>query len=299
MDNQNTNHETQFEAKIQEKSQKREKVIITASAVFIMAALTLTGVYMNNKSEQDNIIQEDSAGLHGDLSGNVLEVPGIEGMENFQIVDSDTVENPGRTGNAAATTESVSEKQIGEEESASGLKPATKTSNTLKQEGTKSGEVLTEEEVLASTVEAMMLSFNGIQMFAPFTEGCEILIPYSMNKAVYFKTLDQYKYNPAMIVAAEIGAPVCTVSSGKIVDKYWDFETGWTIEMDLGGGFKAYYGQLNNDTLQKDVDTYVAAGDILGYVDVPTKYYAEEGSNIYFAMTRNGQPVNPMDYVGE
>ena len=297
MDNKNTNNETQFEAKSREKSQKREKAVITASAVFVMAALTLTGIYMNNKSEQENIIQEDSAGLDGDLSGNVLEAPGIEGVEDFQIVDSDTVENPGRTGNAAST-ESVEEKEA-EETADSTKKPATKTSNTLNSESTENSTESTAEEVLSGTVEAMMLSFNGIQMFTPLTEGCEILIPYSMDKAVYFETLDQYKYSPAMIIAAEVNAPVCTVSAGKIVDKYWDYETGWTIEMDLGGGFKAYYGQLNSDTLEKDVDTYVAAGDVLGYVDVPTKYYAEEGSNIYFAMTRDGQPVNPMDYVGE
>ena len=44
----------------------------------------------------------------------------------------------------------------------------------------------------------------------------------------------------------------------------------------------------------------MAAGDILGYVDVPTKYYSKEGSNIYFDMTRDGKPVDPMEYaVGE
>lgn len=296
MDNKNTNNETQFEAKSQEKSQKREKAVITASAVFVMAALTLTGIYINNKKDQNNTILEESTVPNGDLSENVMEVPGIDGMEGFQIVDSDTVENPGRTGNTV-TTENTSEEQ--EEKGSTTRKPATVTSNTLTSEEAGMSTEPTAEEVLSGTVEAMTLSFNGIHMFAPLTEDCEILIPYSMDKAVYFETLDQYKYSPAMIIRAEVGSPVCTVSAGKIVNKYWDYETGWTIEMDLGGGFKAYYGQLNDETIQKEVDTYVAAGDVLGYVDVPTKYYAEEGSNIYFAMTRDGQPVNPMDYVGE
>lgn len=298
MDNKNTNNETQFETKSQEKGQKREKAVITASAVFVMAALTLTGIYINNKNGQDNTILDDSAGLDGNLSGDVLEAPEIEGVEDLQIVDSGTVENPGRTGNAA-TTESTEQDAATENSTTTTRKPATKTSNSLTTENGETSTELDSEEAMSDFVEAMMLSFNGIQMFGPMTEDSEILIPYSMDKAVYFETLDQYKYNPAMIIAAEIDTPVCTVSAGKIVDKYWDYETGWTIEMDLGGGFKAYYGQLNNDTLEKEVDTYVAAGDVLGYVDVPTKYYAEEGSNIYFAMTRDGQPVNPMEYVGE
>ena len=48
MDNKNTNNTTQFEAKNQEKTQKRERVVITVSAVFVIAALPLTGKYMNN-----------------------------------------------------------------------------------------------------------------------------------------------------------------------------------------------------------------------------------------------------------
>ena len=153
------------------------------------------------------------------------------------------------------------------------------------------------EEAMSGIVENMMLSFDGMNMIWPVPEGNDILIPYSMDKAVYFETLDQYKYSPAMIIAAEEGTPVCAVSAGKITRRYWDYETGWTYEMDLGGGFKAYYGQL--DYLQKAEDTYVAAGDVLGYVAAPTKYFAEEGSNLYFAMTQNGQPVCPENYMGE
>ena len=118
-----------------------------------------------------------------------------------------------------------------------------------------------------------------------------------MDKAVYFETLDQYKYSPAMVISAEVGTPVYAVSAGKITRRYWDYETGWTYEMDLGGGFKAYYGQLDN--MQKAEDTYVVAGDVLGYVAAPTKYYSEEGSNLYFAMTKNDQPVYPKDYMGD
>lgn len=296
MDNKNTNTTTQFEAKSQEKNQKRERAVITASAVLVMAALTVTGIYINNKSEQDNTILEDSIGLDGDLSGSVMEVPEIEGVEDLQIVDSDTVENPGRTGNAAAES---AEAENADESAAAARKPATKTSNNLTTASAVNETELMTEEVLSGTVEAMMLSFNGIQMLPSLAEEYEVLIPYSMDKAVYFETLEQYKYNPAMIIAAEIDDPVCAAAAGRIVDKYWDYETGWTIEMDLGGGYKAYYGQLNNDTLEKEVDTYVVAGDVLGYVDVPTKYYAEEGSNIYFAMTRDGVPVDPMEYVGQ
>lgn len=284
MDNKNTNNKvTEFERKGQAKAQNKEKFIVTASAVFVLTALTLTGMYINNTSE-NTPIQENNTGISGDMSGGVMQTPELEDID-LQIVDSGTVENPDRTGNVTTTEE--------------GKKPATASSNTLVgnvEEQVSDAELLT-EEVMSGIVENMMFSFDGMNMIWPVSESNEILIPYSMDKAVYFETLDQYKYSPAMIISAEEGTPVCAVSAGKITRRYWDYETGWTYEMDLGGGFKAYYGQLDN--LQKAEDTYVVAGDVLGYVAAPTKYYSKEGSNLYFAMTKNDQPVYPNDYMGE
>lgn len=283
MDNKNTNNKvTEFEKRGQEKAKNKEKLIVTASAVFVLTALTITGMYINNNASEKTPIQENNTGISGDMSGDVLQAPGVENID-MQSVDSTTVENPGRTG---IVSEQESDTKIS----------ATKSSNTLVRGETAETEELT-EEAMSGIVENMMLSFDGMNMIWPVPEGNDILIPYSMDKAVYFETLDQYKYSPAMIIAAEEGTPVCAVSAGKITRRYWDYETGWTYEMDLGGGFKAYYGQL--DYLQKAEDTYVAAGDVLGYVAAPTKYFAEEGSNLYFAMTQNGQPVCPENYMGE
>ena len=283
MDNKNTNNKvTEFEKRGQAKAKNKEKLIVTASAVFVLTALTITGMYINNNASEKTPIQENNTGISGDMSGDVLQAPGVENID-MQSVDSTTVENPGRTG---IVSEQESDTKIS----------ATKSSNTLVRGETAETEEMT-EEAMSGIVENMMLSFDGMNMIWPVPEGNDIVIPYSMDKAVYFETLDQYKYSPAMIIAAEEGTPVCAVSAGKITRRYWDYETGWTYEMDLGGGFKAYYGQL--DYLQKAEDTYVAAGDVLGYVAAPTKYFAEEGSNLYFAMTQNGQPVCPENYMGE
>ena len=286
MDNKNTDNKvTEFEKRGQAKAKNKEKLIVTASAVFVLTALTITGMYINNNASEKTPIQENNTGISGDMSGDVLQAPGVENID-LQNVDSTTVENPGRTG---IVSEQESDTKIS----------ATKSSNTLVR-GETAETVTTEElteEAMSGIVENMMLSFDGMNMIWPVPEESDILIPYSMDKAVYFETLDQYKYSPAMIIAAEEGTPVCAVSAGKITRRYWDYETGWTYEMDLGGGFKAYYGQL--DYLQKAEDTYVAAGDVLGYVAAPTKYFAEEGSNLYFAMTQNGQPVCPENYMGE
>ena len=47
------------------------------------------------------------------------------------------------------------------------------------------------------------------------------------------------------------------------------------------------------------VGDYLEAGNVIGYLEIPTKYYSLEGCNLYFEMLKDGQPVNPMDYLAE
>ncbi len=276
-------------------SRKKEKTVIVGSAVLIIAALTVAGLYVSSLSQQEDIILQDLTGIEETTESefnSVLE----EELEEVEDADSSTVENPGRTGSGTSSTS----KSSGSTSSAR-ISSTVNTTDTLTAESVTEEELLNEEamtdELFAETVEGMMYSFTGESMIWPIAEEYEILIPYSMDSAVYFTTLDQYKYSPAMVISAEVGTPVYAVSAGKVTSRYWNEETGWTYEMDLGGGFSAYYGQLDYNTMEKEVDTYVAAGDLLGYVTEPTKYYTLEGPNLYFEMTKDGTPVYPMDYL--
>ena len=39
------------------------------------------------------------------------------------------------------------------------------------------------------------------------------------------------------------------------------------------------------------------AGAVIGKVAEPTKYYVVEGANLYFSMTKDGVPIDPLDYI--
>ena len=43
-----------------------------------------------------------------------------------------------------------------------------------------------------------------------------MIINYSMDSTVYFPTLDQYKYNPAVIIAGEVNDKVYAVAKGRL-----------------------------------------------------------------------------------
>lgn len=122
-----------------------------------------------------------------------------------------------------------------------------------------------------------------------------ILIDYSMDGSVYFPTLNQYKYNPALIIGSETGNQVLASAKGIVESVDVNEETGTTLVLNIGNGYKLTYGQLKDlPVAEGDV---VEAGTLIGYVSEPTKYYSEEGSNLYFKMTQNDQAVDPVLYL--
>lgn len=160
------------------------------------------------------------------------------------------------------------------------------------------GNVL-EEAASGSVISEQALLDAGIQ----FTEenslmwpsAGTILIDYSMDGSVYFPTLNQYKYNPALIIGSETGNQVLASTKGMVESVSVDEETGTTLVLNIGNGYKLTYGQLKELAVAEgDV---VEEGALLGYVSEPTKYYSEEGSNLYFKMTQNDEAVDPVLYL--
>lgn len=175
---------------------------------------------------------------------------------------------------------------------------------SLKQEVTDGAEleddwaVLPEDAEIAEEVEEVVAAEDTLH-FAPEDgilwpmEG-NVIINYSMDSTVYFATLEQYKYNPAVIIEGEVNDKVVSVAKGKVVDISTNEVTGCTMTVDLGDGYTAIYGQLKEPNFS--VGDYVESGHVLGFIAEPTKYFAVEGSNLYFAMEKDGTPINPVEF---
>ncbi len=138
--------------------------------------------------------------------------------------------------------------------------------------------------------------FNGSSMLLWPVDG-NILLSYSMDKTVYFQTLNQYKYNPALVIAGAEGDQVICGAPGIVKSIDVTAQTGTTVNVDIGNGYELFYGQLKEVPVK--VGDFVEAKTVLGYVSQPTKYYSVEGCNVYFEMRKDGQPVNPMEYLVE
>jgi septal ring factor EnvC (AmiA/AmiB activator) len=122
-----------------------------------------------------------------------------------------------------------------------------------------------------------------------------VIMNYSMDESIYFATLDQYKYNPAIMISGEEGSEVWAAESGKIKTIEEDSVLGTKVVIDMGNGYEAIYGQL--EKLAKKEGDIIEKGELLGYLAKPTKYFVMEGPNLYFEIRKDGQPVNPLEYM--
>lgn len=197
------------------------------------------------------------------------------GQDNSDAVTGDGVD---ASGEAAADV--ASDAAAGDGADAAGSENA---------EEAASGNVISEQTLLDAGV-----SFSEENSLMWPSAGT-ILIDYSMDGSVYFPTLNQYKYNPALIIGSEAGNQVLASAKGIVESIGVNEETGTTLVLNIGNGYKLTYGQLKE--LAVSEGDVVEEGALLGYVSEPTKYYSEEGSNLYFAMTQDNTAVDPVMYL--
>lgn len=161
-----------------------------------------------------------------------------------------------------------------------------------KQESVEAAPVGGSAVTVAEEAPASVLQFSNELQWP--VEG-NVLMNYSMDQSVYFATLDQYKYNPAMIISAKAGDPVAAAAAGDIVEIREDVQTGLTVVMDIGDDYSLTYGQLQDLNFKEGA--HLEAGDVIGTVAQPTKYYSVEGTNLYFELLKDGNPVDPTEYL--
>lgn len=156
------------------------------------------------------------------------------------------------------------------------------------------------EETAETSSDGVIVNEDGVVVANAYNEGGtlvwpvdgKVILPYSMDTTVYFKTLRSYRCNPGILIAADEGENVLAAYEGVVESVSEDKEHGTTVTVIMGNGFKAIYGQLMNVTVAEG-DTIATAQNI-GEVAPPSSYYTEEGTHVFFELMKNGVPINPM-----
>ncbi len=289
--------------KTRKDAMKREKLIMIVSSGFVLAALTMTGLYMRQQSlqEQNDGYSMDLSQLENNVEDKYAEL--TESVEPpVQVADNSGIElNP--IADMPAIIEGTEEAPLLDEEldympredSIIDDSPVAEANSGLVEipgltDGTMEAPVVEE----ATEIIAPQLSFTEEEGLCAPVEG-SILMHYNMDSTVYFSTLDQYKYNPAVIFQAVEGSNVVACADAKVKEIYQNEEIGHAMVLELGNGYEVTYGQLA--AIHVNVGDTVAANQVIATVAKPTKYYVTEGCNLYFALNKDGQTVNPEELL--
>lgn len=310
---------------------RKERIIMLTSSVLVLTALTVTGVFVkrnNNAEKEDYVVdfeaieKSDNMTAENMMSGEELDTlfaeVGTDDLDydpSFQEANSQNVEN---TESKLSSVKKDAEKEAGmeekeeeksvtqksddddkkEEQSGKSAEQSKKKEEEDSEEGmfdesvdtAKNNEAAETEEAISTTVQPTLDFKEEDGLVWPIVG--DVLINYSMDKTVYFPTLQQYKYNPAIVIAANQGESITAAADGRVTSVGYDTILGNMVVMDLGNGYELTYGQLENITVSEG--SYVSVGDGIGTVASPTRYYSVEGSNVYFKLTKDGEPINPM-----
>ena len=254
------------------KNQKREKMIMLGSSLLVLTALTMTGIYVKEKSEEpeDGYVVDLSQLEITDMQEPSPEEVVSNSKEDSQTVSSDKIENREELWEKDYSSLWKNDDDFLEE-----------TTDDLFEEDIFDFFESKEEELSFSEEEQLLWPVVG-----------NVLINYSMDKPVYFSTLEQYKYHPAIVIQAKAGQNIMAAARGRVSKIEKTEELGNVITMDIGSGYEIAYGQLSN--IQIKEGDLVEKGDYIADVATPTKYYSVEGDNVYFSLKKDGEPVNPM-----
>ena len=271
------------------RSAKRGEIIaMTLTSVLVLSVLTVTGLYIKNRNtveEQDGYYIDFDA-LEAEMNNKIQQAENSDDLdytgtqEEFDYTKQDT---------EAVQSDSIKKEDVHEnQEEVEVLEEVVVVPEET--EPTTSEDIIEEQIV----TDMPTLSFSEDETLVWPVLG-EVLINFSMEKSVYFATLDQYKYSPAMVVEATEGGQVVAATEAVIAEVYKDNEVGNVVKMDLGDGYTLMYGQLQDVSVTPG--QYVTTGQLIGTAGAPTRYYSVEGCNVYVKLTKNGEPINPMSYL--
>ena len=291
----------------------RTKGLYIAIGAGVLAFVGLMVIYNYNTYKSEFGLDKQTVDLNspeiteatGQVADTKVEMPEATEANSDEAVAGNTDEedkSSQMTGNTDAEDKSaqMTGNTDAEDESAqmTGNQSAKNAQSTDGKDGTQTADGIFDTEETSS--DGVIVDKDGVIVANAYNEGGalvwpvegEVILPFSMDTTVYFKTLRSYRCNPGILIAAEEGENVLAAYEGVVESVSEDKEHGTTVTVIMGNGYKAIYGQLMNVTVAKG-DTITTAQNI-GEAAAPSSYYTEEGTHVFFELMKNGVPINPI-----
>ena len=275
----------------------RDKLFLVMLVLGLLTMVAAAGVVtIRRGSGQEQKPYVDMQGQDEYFAEEAKDQTPVAGNSNAENSESEITQEEQILAEAASNQDNAADEQghIAEEagpETGNGQNTGL-TANGTKDDG--ADPAVREAGAGGSAATALVLNFADTSKMLWPARG-NVLLDYSMDSTIYFPTLEQYKCNPGLVIQSEVSTPVYAPAAARVLEAGNNEEIGDYLVLDLGNDYTVTCGQLKEITAVQG--EYLEAGQLLGYVAEPTKYYTIEGSNVFLEMRHGEKTVDPLDYL--
>lgn len=253
-------------------------------ALYSCAAVIVVIAGIISVNNMNSIKNNQKPNVVADNNPNTVESQTEDSAAVNQSNVKSYLENEQSTTEIPKTSSSENEKNTNE------VKPKT-------NETTKSDDKNTESQTQKT---AQSSENNDNKVFSLFDDSKEmswpvsgkIVMDYSIETAIYDKTLDQYRTNDSICISAPVGTQVKASAEGIVESISKDSESGNSVVINHGNGWLSTYSQLQDNILVKE-GALVKEGDVIGGVANPTNYSILMGPHLEFKLTKDEKTTDP------
>ena len=119
---------------------------------------------------------------------------------------------------------------------------------------------------------------------------------YAMEALAYNQTTRDWRTHDGLDIGADLGSTVCAAAEGVVYTVFEDETMGTTVVIRHQDGYVTEYSSLAQEVLVAPGEQ-VTLGQAIGTVGTTALLETALGSHVHFAVTLNGEPVDPVEFL--
>ena len=126
----------------------------------------------------------------------------------------------------------------------------------------------------------------------------ETAAAFAMDALAYNPTTRDWRTHDGVDIAAEAGTEVKAAAAGTVYSVYTDNQMGPTVVIRHTGGYSTTYASLAENPAVAAGDE-VELGQTIGAVGQSALLESAIGDHLHFAVSKDGENVDPMEFLGK
>ena len=124
----------------------------------------------------------------------------------------------------------------------------------------------------------------------------QVVAAFSVDQLVYNETLGDWRTHDGVDISASAGTAVLAACAGTVAGVEDDPLMGTTVTISHADGYQTVYASLQEHP-SVEIGDSVSAGQTIGTVGDTAAAEAAQGPHLHFSVTRDGDVVNPDDFL--